>query len=78
MFAFIVGMPSQNRSRAGDANRDGVFNTLDLSLVAQSGRLEDDQGQDATWEEGDWDGDGKFTTEDLVFAFISGHFVNAS
>ena len=77
VFAFIGGMPSQNRSPAGDANRDGVFNTVDLSLVALSGKLEDDQAQDATWEEGDWDGDGKFTTEDLVFAFITGNFVNA-
>ena len=32
----------------------------------------------ACLEEGDWDGDGDFTTTDLVFAFQQGNYVNAA
>ncbi|MCA9217941.1 MAG: tandem-95 repeat protein, partial [Planctomycetales bacterium] len=59
---------------AGDANRDGIFNSSDLVLVFQASEFEDGIDGNSTWEEGDWNGDGDFTTADLVAAFQLGHY----
>ena len=58
-----------------DVNRDGVFDSDDLASVFAAGKYEDGIDNNTSFEEGDWDGDGDFTFEDLVFAFIQGHYV---
>jgi hypothetical protein len=56
----------------GDANLDGEFNTSDLVTVFQASKFENDEN--ATWSEGDWDGDLRFGTGDLVKAFQEGGY----
>jgi hypothetical protein len=51
---------------AGDANRDGVFNSSGLILAFSAGEYENDIAGDLTCAEGDWDHDGQFGTADLV------------
>ncbi|MCA9213377.1 MAG: CotH kinase family protein, partial [Planctomycetales bacterium] len=63
------GTPGLPSSIPGDANHDGLFNSQDLVQIFQAAEYEDDVPGNSTWEEGDWDGDGDFTTSDLVFAF---------
>ncbi len=63
---------------AGDANRDGVFDTVDLLRVFQLGEYHDQVVGNSTWENGDWNGDGEFTSEDLVLAFQLGQFEPAT
>ena len=62
----------------GDANLDGIFNSSDLVLIFQRGEYEDGVAGNSGWEDGDWDGDGDFTTRDFVFAFRDGGYVKAS
>ena len=57
----------------GDANLDGVFDFHDLDLIFAAGEYADNDDL-STWIEGDFDGDGKFTSDDLVFAFQYGRF----
>ena len=59
----------------GDSNGDGVFDEIDLALVFAAGEYEDQIPGNSRWETGDWDGDGDFTSEDLVTALIGGGFV---
>ena len=59
---------------AGDSNGDGVFDIADLTKVFAAGKYEDGLASNATFAEGDWDGDGDFTSQDIVFAFTQGHF----
>jgi hypothetical protein len=54
----------------GDANLDGEFNTTDLIQVFAGGKYE--TGETATWGEGDFTGDMKFDSSDLVAAFPHG------
>ena len=55
----------------GDANLDYEFNSSDFVVVLQAGQYEDTTPLNSTWSTGDWDGDGDFSTADLVFAFGS-------
>ncbi len=57
---------------AGDANRDGVFNQLDIVQVLQSAKYQ--TGQPATWAEGDFNGDLVFNQLDIVAALQSGKY----
>lgn len=52
-----------------DANLDGQFNTADLVFVFQCGKYEDTVEDNASWGDGDWDGDKDFTSSDFVAAF---------
>jgi hypothetical protein len=63
------GSPGSSPKVPGDANGDAVFNLADLVIVLQAGKYEDGIEDNASFEEGDWDGDGDFTSHDLVFAF---------
>ncbi len=76
----LGGSPGTDGSTAlaGDANRDGVFNSADLILAFQGGKYEDGIPGNATWAEGDWNGDGDFTTADLVRAFQTGAYSTAA
>ncbi len=56
----------------GDANLDLQFDTADFVLVLGAGKYE--TGQTATWEDGDWDGNGVFGTGDLVIALAGGGY----
>jgi hypothetical protein len=50
-----------------DANLDGELNTSDLVQAFQSGKYERDT--EALWSEGDWTGDLRFNSSDLVEVF---------
>lgn len=67
-----LGTPGRGNDRAGDANRDGIFDSADLVLAWQAGEYEDGHPKNSTWAEGDWNGDGDFTSADLVLAFQKG------
>lgn len=54
----------------GDSNHDGVFDSSDIVLAFTAGKYE--TGQSATFEEGDWDGDGRFTSADIVWVMQHG------
>ena len=53
----------------GDSNLDQRFDTGDLVQVFQAGQYEDSEPFNSGWGEGDWDGDGDFSSTDLVAAF---------
>ncbi len=59
---------------AGDANRDGLFNSSDMVQVFQYGEYEDDIEDNSTWKAGDWNGDGDFDSSDMVLAFQTGRY----
>ena len=42
--------------------------------VFTAGEYEDTIALNSGWEEGDWNGDGEFTTADLMFAFEEGEY----
>ena len=54
----------------GDANLDMEFNSTDWVQVLAAGKYE--TGDTATWEEGDFTGNMRFTSSDFVAAFPSG------
>ncbi|MCA9148585.1 MAG: hypothetical protein KDA92_04780 [Planctomycetales bacterium] len=51
----------------GDANRDGYFDEADLIAIMQIGHF--NRPVMATWESGDFDGDGVATWTDLILAY---------
>lgn len=55
----------------GDANLDLRFDTTDFVVVFQAGQYEDDVTGNSNWQQGDWNGDGDFTSDDFVQAFSS-------
>jgi hypothetical protein len=60
---------------AGDANRDGVFNQLDIVQILQSAKYQ--TGQPAMWAEGDFNRDGIFDQLDSVVALQTGKYGQA-
>lgn len=56
----------------GDSDLNGVFDTEDLVSVFSAGKFELD-GK-TSWSEGDWNGDRRFDSGDLVIAFQDGGF----
>jgi len=60
------------RTRVGDGNLDGVFDSEDLTLILASGEYEDQVPGNSSWSEGDWNCDGDFTSRDIVIAFLAG------
>jgi hypothetical protein len=58
---------------AGDANRDFMFDQLDIVQVLQAANYQ--SGQAATWEEGDWNVDGVFDQLDLITALQTGIYL---
>ena len=58
---------------AGDANRDGQFDQLDIVQVLQVANFL--TGESATFEEGDWNGDGMFDQADIVAALQTGNYL---
>lgn len=57
---------------AGDANRDGLFDSEDIVLTFQAGKYE--TGAQAVWAEGDFDSNGVFDSSDLIAAFQTGSY----
>lgn len=64
------------RSNVGDSNLDSVFDSSDLVAVFAAGKFEDNFDGNAGWSDGDWNGDGDFTTADLVVAFQRGNYIS--
>jgi spore coat protein CotH len=62
------------RTRPGDANGDGIFNSRDLVLIFQRGEFEDNRSRNSVWSTGDWNCDGEFNTSDLEAAFRAGGY----
>ena len=62
----------------GDANLDGIFNSTDLVTILVTGEFEDGIPNNSTFREGDWDGDGDFTTSDFIFALQAGNYLRAA
>ena len=58
----------------GDVNLNGRFDSPDLVDVFLVDEYEDGIPKNSTWEEGDWNADGDFTTKDLVLAFERGNY----
>ena len=58
----------------GDGNLDSEFNSMDFVKVFQADEYNDGIPNNSTWAEGDWDGDGDFTSKDLLAAFVDGGF----
>ena len=58
---------------AGDANHDGEFNQLDFVQILQAAKFFD--GESATWEEGDWNGDHVFDQRDIIAALATGNYL---
>ena len=56
----------------GDANLDGQFTSDDVVLTQTAGLYETDDP--AQWHEGDFDGDERYTSNDLVAAWAEGHY----
>jgi hypothetical protein len=56
----------------GDADLNGEFNSADFVIIFQAGKFE--AASNATWREGDWNGDLRFSSGDLVQAFQDGGF----
>ncbi len=67
-----VTIESETDSLAGDANRDGAFNQLDIVQILQSTKYQ--TGQPATWTEGDFNGDSVFDQLDIVAALQTGKY----
>jgi hypothetical protein len=59
----------------GDTTLDNVFESHDLVVVFQIGEYEDGIGGNSTWDEGDWNGDGDFDSDDLLLAAQTGGYV---
>jgi hypothetical protein len=56
----------------GDADLNGTFDSTDLVQVLAFCEYEDEVELNSTWLTGDWDGDGEFTSGDLVVALADG------
>ena len=57
----------------GDANEDCHFDQADFILAMEGGKFE--TGEEASWSEGDWSGDGIFTSVDFVVVFAAGNYL---
>lgn len=63
---------------AGDATRDGLFNSADLIAVFRAGEYEDQITHNSTWATGDWNADTEFTSGDLILALQAGTYAPAA
>jgi len=70
--AFMV--VSVLRSRTGDVNLDGRFDSRDLIAIFQTAEYDDGIMGNSTWSTGDWTCDGEFDSSDLVVAFQTGGY----
>ncbi len=52
----------------------GIFDSADLTILFGTGKYEDGIDGNSTWFEGDFNGDGDFTTRDLVHVFMRGTY----
>lgn len=58
----------------GDANVDGLFDSVDFVSVFTAGEFEDGIAGNSTWSEGDWNNDQEFDSSDFVTAFQAGFY----
>ena len=62
----------------GDVNMDRRFSSEDLISVLAAREYEDGIPENSGWAEGDWDGDGDFTTSDLIHVLQFGGYTVAA
>ncbi|MCA9211975.1 MAG: hypothetical protein KDB27_02835, partial [Planctomycetales bacterium] len=60
----------------GDANTDRVFDSGDLVTMFQGAKYE--TGKLASWADGDFNDNGRFTSQDLVLALAEGNYVTSA
>jgi feruloyl esterase len=70
--AFYCAETTLGGQIVGDSNNDGRFNAADVQHVLTA-RLYS-TGEEASWQNGDWNGDGVFDRRDVVAALQSGNF----
>lgn len=70
-----IWVESKANTYFGDANLDGVFDFKDFVDVFTVGEYEDSIDANSGWADGDWNGDGDFSSGDLVYAFISAGYL---
>lgn len=56
----------------GDSDLNGEFSSADFVVIFTAGKFESEMA--ANWREGDWNGDQRFSSSDLVWAFQDGGF----
>ena len=69
----LVWLHDLKKTWVGDSDLNGLFNSADFVVAFQSGKYEV-QGANATWVQGDWNGDLTFTSDDFVAAFADGGY----
>jgi hypothetical protein len=69
--AWVEGL---KKTYFGDSNLDLEFSSKDLVDVLAAGQYEDAVDGNSGWAQGDWDGNGDFTTSDFVFALAGGGY----
>ena len=68
----LVWVNSLKNTWIGDANLNGEFNSSDMVQVFVRGKYEKDEN--ASWGDGDWNGDVAFGSGDMVAAFVAGGY----
>lgn len=77
MFDVIVEVrPVPVPFQAGDANRNHMFDQIDLLDILLSNKYMTDDH--ASWKEGDFSGDGLFDQNDIVLMLQTGNYLNGS
>ena len=73
----IVWFENQQNRLIGDVNCDNRFDSADLVKIFLAQEYEDGVSNNSTYNEGDFDGDGDFTSSDFVFAFNVGAYLES-
>ena len=69
----LVWLHDLKKTWVGDSDLNGLFNSADFVVAFQAGKYEV-PGANATWVQGDWNGDLTFTSADFVAAFADGGY----
>ncbi len=70
----LIDLARDEQCLAGDANRDGLFNSDDLVSLFIAGEYEDGITGNSTWDTGDFNHDKEFDSGDLVLALQCGKY----
>lgn len=69
----VAYSPLEELRSIGDVTGDGVFRSNDLVELFRRGLFE--QPRNAGWNDGDWNGDGRFNSADFVLALQYGSYI---
>jgi hypothetical protein len=73
---YVVQYANLGGPLAGDTNRDGLVDILDIGTLMSGGKF--DSGNQATWEDGDFNGDGVLDVLDVGDLVAGGSFDQGS